>query len=159
MLQQRARTPQRALWQDGKGQDSSALLRALGGAIMYTWVRRLYASVITATSPCYRQADVTTETNRHARLRTCLPGRRRLRLTSRHHIRQLGSRVRRASNRSGGGEEAMPTNSRPRASASSTSRPTTAGPRQGDTLGWKRNRSQSQINAKPGKKHMGGPKS
>jgi hypothetical protein len=53
---------------------------------MYTWVRRLYASVITATSPCYRQADVTTETNRQARLRTCLPGRRRLHLISRHHI-------------------------------------------------------------------------
>jgi hypothetical protein len=36
MLQQHAWIPQRALLQDGKGQDSSALLRALGGAIMST---------------------------------------------------------------------------------------------------------------------------
>jgi hypothetical protein len=159
MLQQHAWTPQRALLQAGKGQDSSALLRALGGAIMHTWVRRLYASVTPATPPCYRQADVTTETNRHARLRTCLPGRSRLHLISRHHIRQLGISVRRASNRSGGGEEAMPISLNPRVSVSSTSKPITAGPRQGDTSGWKRNRSQSQIDSKPGKKHMGGPKS
>ena len=155
---QRAWTAQRVPPQTGKGQDSSSLLRALGGTIMYTWMRRLYASVTPATPHCYRQADMTTETNRHARLRTCLPGRSRLHSISRHHTRQLGNFMRHASNRSGGGEETMPTSPRPRASASSTNKPTMTGPRQGDT-GLKRKRSRSQRNAKPGKKHMGGPKS
>ena len=140
MLQQRAWTPQRAPLKISTGQDSSALLRALGGAIMYTWMRKLYASVTLATPHCYRQADVTTEANRPARLRTCLPGRCRLHLISRHHIRQLGILVRRASNRSGEGEEAMPISLGPRASVSSASKPTTAGPRQGDTSGWESNR-------------------
>ena len=115
MLQQCAWTPQRAPLQIGKGQDSSALLRALGGAIMYTWMLRLYASVTPATPHCYRQADVTTETNRHARLRTCLPGLRRLHSIPRHHTRQLGNFMRQVSKRSGGGKEAMSTSLSPRA--------------------------------------------
>ena len=53
----------------------------------------------------------------------------------------------------------MSTSLSPRASVSSDQDPPTAGPRQGDTSGWKRKRSQSQIDAKQGKKRMGGPKS
>jgi hypothetical protein len=125
MLQQRAWTPQRAPLQTGTGQDSSALLRALGGSIMYTWMRKLYASVTLATPHCYQQADVTTEANRQARLRTCLPGRCRLHSISRHHTRQLGIFMRHASNRSGGGKEATSTSLSPRSSVSSTNKPTT----------------------------------
>ena len=141
MLQQRAWTAQRALPQTGTGHGSFALLRALGGAIMYTLLHKLHTSGTLATALYARQVDVTTDANRQARLRTCRPGRCRLHSISRHHIRQLGILVRRASNRSGGVEEAMPTSLIPRASVSSASKPTTAGPRQGDTSGWKRKRS------------------
>ena len=52
----------------------------------------------------------------------------------------------------------MLTSPNPRVSVSSTSRPTTTGPRQGDT-GLKKKRSRSQRNETRGKKHVRGPKS
>ena len=90
ILYQRAWTAQRAPPQTGAGQDPFALLRALGGAIMYSLLRKLHASGTLATLHCSRQVDGTTEKNRQARLRMCRPGRCRLHSIPRHHIRQLG---------------------------------------------------------------------
>ena len=151
-------TAQRAPPQTGTGQDSSTLLRALGGAIMYTLLHKLHASGTLATIHCSRQVDVTTETNRQARLRTCRPGLCRLHSIPRHHIRQLGILMRRASNRSGGGKEAMPSLS-PHAPVASVRKSTTAGPREGDKSVWKRKRSRAERHVTQGEKQMGGTKS
>ena len=82
ILYQCAWTAQRAPPQTGAGQDPFALLRALGGAIMYSLLRKLHASGTLATLHCCRQVDGTTEKNRQARLRMCRPGRCRLHASS-----------------------------------------------------------------------------
>ena len=53
----------------------------------------------------------------------------------------------------------MPTSLSPHAPDASASKPTTAGPQEGDNSGGERKRSQAQRDAKPGKKPMGGAKS